>query len=87
LALQLALAPRVIGHGTTEDHEAIVDDWKVIVLLLAVALVHLWSLAWVTLPLSTFREVAFYHAAFLEGVFDRALMVRARLLKHLVKNS
>jgi hypothetical protein len=40
-ALQLALAPGVVGHGTTEDHEAVVDNGKVIVLLLVVALVLL----------------------------------------------
>jgi hypothetical protein len=57
--------PRVIGYGTTKDHEAVVDDRKVIVLLLAVALVLLRPLAWVTLPLGTSEEVAFYYATFL----------------------
>jgi hypothetical protein len=86
-ALQLALAPRVVGHGTTEDHEAIINNRKVVVLLLAIALVLLRPLAKIALPLGTSREVVFHHAAFLEGVFDRAPVVWARLLEHLVKNS
>jgi hypothetical protein len=86
-ALHLRLAPRVIGHRTTKDHEAIVDNGKVIALLLAIALVLLGPLARVTLSLGTLGEVAFHHAAFLEGVFDWALMVHARLLEHLIKNS
>jgi hypothetical protein len=67
---ELPLVPRVIGHETTEDHEAVVDDGKVIVLLLAVNLVLLRPLAGVTLPLGTPREVVFHHATFLESVFD-----------------
>jgi hypothetical protein len=79
--------PRVIGHRTTEDHEVVVDDRKVIVLLLAIALVLLGSLARVTLPLGIPREVVFHHATLLEGVFDQAPVVQARFLEHLIKNS
>jgi 1,4-dihydroxy-2-naphthoate octaprenyltransferase len=43
--LQLALAPRVIGRGTAKDHEAVVDNGKVIILLLVIALVLLGPLA------------------------------------------
>jgi hypothetical protein len=87
LALQLALAPRVIGCGTTKDHEVVVDDRKVIVLLLVIALVLLGPLARVALPLGTPGEVAFHHTTFIEGVFDWAPVVWAWLLEHLVKNS
>jgi hypothetical protein len=79
--------PRVIGRRTAKDHEAIVDNREVIVLLLAIALVLLVPLARVALPLGTPEEVAFYHATLLEGVFDRALVVRERFIKHLIKNS
>jgi hypothetical protein len=41
LALQLAFALGVIGCGTIEDQEAIVDNRKVIVLILVVDLVLL----------------------------------------------
>jgi hypothetical protein len=37
--------------------------------------------------LGTPREVAFRHATLLEGVFDQALVIRARFIEHLVKNS
>jgi hypothetical protein len=43
--LQLALAPGVIGCETTKDHEAVVDDGKVIILLLSITLVLLEPLA------------------------------------------
>jgi hypothetical protein len=85
--LHLALAPRVIGRGTAEDHEIVIDDEKVIVLLLAIALVRLGPLVGVALPLGTSEEVAFHHVAFLEGVVDRAPVVRAWLLEYLIKNS
>jgi hypothetical protein len=38
---QLALAPGVIGRRAAKDHEAVVDDRKVVILLLAIALVLL----------------------------------------------
>jgi hypothetical protein len=84
--LRLLLAPRVVGRGTSEDHEAIVDNGKVVILL-SIALVLLEALARIALPLGISGEVAFHHTTFLEGVFDRAPMVWARLLEHLVKNS
>jgi hypothetical protein len=84
---QFALAPGVVGCGATEDHEVVVNDRKVVILLLVIALVLLRPLAGVTLSLSTFREVAFHHVTFLEGVLDRALVVWAWFLEHLVKNS
>jgi hypothetical protein len=66
---QLALALGVIGRRATEDHEVVVDDRKVIVLL-AITLVLLGSLARVALPLDTPGEVAFHHTTLLVGVFD-----------------
>jgi hypothetical protein len=78
--LQLVLVPGVIGHETIEYHEVVVDNEKVIILLLAIALVLLEPLAWIALSLGAPGEVAFHHAAFLEGMFDRAPMVWARLL-------
>jgi hypothetical protein len=84
---QLVVAPGVIGHGGAKDHEAVVDDRKVIILLLVVTLVLLGSLAGVTLPLGTPEEVAFHHATLLEGVFNWALVVRTWFLEHLIKNS
>jgi hypothetical protein len=87
LAFQLVLAPRVIGRGAAKDHEAVVDDREVVILLLAITLVFLGSLARVALSLGTPREVMFHHATLLEGVFDRAPVVRARFIEHLIKNS
>jgi hypothetical protein len=60
---------------------------EVVVLLLAIALVLLRPLVGVTLLLGTPKEVVFHHATLLEGVFDWALVVRARFIEHLVKNS
>jgi hypothetical protein len=84
---QLALAPGVIGRGAAKDHEAVVDDREVVVLLLAIALVLFGPLAGVALPLGTPGEVVFHHVTLLEGVFDRASVVRAQFLEHLIKNS
>jgi hypothetical protein len=79
--------PGVVGCGATEDHEATVDNRKVVIFFLAITLVLLGPFAGVALSIGTSREVAFHHAALLEGVFDRALVVWAWLLEHLVKNS
>jgi hypothetical protein len=87
LALQLALALGVICHQAIEDHEAVIDIGEAIILLAAVAFVLLGFLSLVAHSLGTPREVVFHHAALLEGVLDRDLMVWAWLLKHLVKNA
>jgi hypothetical protein len=71
------LAPGIIGHRAAKDHEAVFDDKKVVILLLAIALVLLEPLVGVALPLGTLGEVVFHHATLPEGVFDRAPVVRA----------
>jgi hypothetical protein len=43
--LQFALAPGVIGHGNVEDHEVVVDNGEVVILLLAITLVLFEPLA------------------------------------------
>jgi hypothetical protein len=57
------------------------------VLLLDIALVLLRSLTGVAHPLGTPGEVAFHHSTLLEGVFNRASLVRAWFVEHFVKNS
>jgi hypothetical protein len=79
--------PGVIGCGAAKVHEAVVHDREVVIFLPTIALVIPGPLAEVTLALNTSGEVAFQNATLLEGVFDWALVVRARSIKHLVKNS
>jgi hypothetical protein len=75
--LQLALAFGVVCRRTAEDHEAVVDDGEVIILLASVAFVLLGFLPLVALSLGAPREVAFHHTILFEGMLDQAPMVWA----------
>jgi hypothetical protein len=84
LALQLMTSLSVISCRPTEDHEAVVDDREPVAL--AVAFVVLGLLPYVSLSWYASEE-ALHHVTLLESMLDYTLMVRAWLIKHLIKES
>jgi hypothetical protein len=85
-AFQLTLALRIVSREATKDLEAIIDD-KEIVFFLTISPIILEPFTGIAFPLGTPEEVVFHHSTILEGVLDRVPVVRARFVKHLVKNS